>query len=454
MHSGIGDMRQSKIRYVIVLFGLVLIFGGYLRIKSLSGTRVSHPLRADAGQYFRYAYNMRFHHVYSKQFGGESKEHVNPVPDAVRTPGYPLVLSFFMDARPSGRTLYKILIFQLIISVLTLYLAFELFRKFLPAGMALAASFLTALSPHLIVANSYILTETLFCFILVLAAFQVGFLTVRPAGWLAGVTGAIIGFAALVKPSLQYFPVVMAMWLFIHYGPKKGLRLFLALLAGFMLVFSPWIIRNIVTLKASSDNRLKINFLHHGMYPDFTYDGDEKSYGFPYRFDPRSEEIQKSVSSVLTEIRRRFQTEPWQHLKWYLLKKPAAFWGWNIVQGQGDAFVYPVVSTPYASNGIFRGTHQFMYYLHWPLVLLGLCGCLIAWRPVTQAWEATELSIPMARFISLLLGYFIFIHIIGTPFPRYSVPLRPFLYGMALYALHVIITINKNNAVSSKPGES
>ena len=450
-------MRQGKLRYVILLFGLVLILGGYLRIKSLSGTRVDPPLQADAGQYFSYAYNMRFHHVYSKQADSWLKEDVNLVPDAVRTPGYPLVLSFLMDARPSGRTLDKILIFQLIISVLTLYIAFELFRKFLPVHGALAASFLTALSPHLIVANSYVLTETLFCFILVLAALQVGFLAARPAGWLAGMAGAIIGFAALVKPGLQYFPVVMAMWLLVHYGRKKGLWLFLALLAGFMLVFSPWIIRNIVTLKASSDNRLKINFLHHGMYPDFTYDGVKKSYGFPYRFDPRSEEIKKSVSSVLTEISRRFQTEPWQHLKWYLLKKPVAFWGWNIVQGQGDAldaFVYPVTSTPYASNGIFRWTHQFMYYLHWPLVLLGLCGCLIAWCPVTRAREATGLSTPIARFISLLLGYFIFIHMIGTPFPRYSFPLRPFLYGMALYALYAILTIKRNYAVSSKPGES
>ena len=185
-------MRQGKFHYVIVLFGLVFILGGYLRIESLSGTRVPHPLQADAGQYFRYAYNMRFNHVYSKQFGGESKEHVNPVPDAVRTPGYPLFLSLLMDARPSGRALNKILIFQLIISVLTLYIAFELFRKFLPVHGALAASFLTALSPHLIVANSYILTETLFCFILVLAALLVGFLSVRPAGWLAGMAGRAV----------------------------------------------------------------------------------------------------------------------------------------------------------------------------------------------------------------------------------------------------------------------
>jgi hypothetical protein len=43
---------------------------------------------------------------------------------------------------------------------------------------------------------------------------------------------------------------------------------------------------------------------------------------------------------------------------------------------------------------------------------------------------------------------------IGAPFPRYSVPLRPFLYGMALYALYVIVTMKINNADSSKPGES
>jgi hypothetical protein len=38
----------------------------------------------------------------------------------------------------------------------------------------------------------------------------------------------------------------------------------------------------------------------------------------------------------------------------------------------------------------------------------------------------------VARFVSLVLLYFTAMHMVGAPFPRYSIPLRPFLYGMGL----------------------
>jgi len=71
---------------------------------------------------------------------------------------------------------------------------------------------------------------------------------------------------------------------------------------GFALAFLPWIGRNMITLNMSTDNRLMTGSLHHGMYPDFMYDGVPESRGYPYRHDPHSEEIGKNISSVLKEI--------------------------------------------------------------------------------------------------------------------------------------------------------
>jgi hypothetical protein len=100
-----------------------------------------------------------------------------------------------------------------------------------------------------------------------------------------------IAFTALVRPILQFFPFVMAFLLIVQYGRKRGLHFLVAFLAGFTLVFSPWLIRNTMTIKSFSDNKLKINFLHHGLYPDFTYDNVKESYGYPYLYDPQSKEI-------------------------------------------------------------------------------------------------------------------------------------------------------------------
>jgi len=427
-------MAKNEIRWTIVFLGLVFILGFYLRIESLSGTQVIYPLRADAGQYFTYAYNLRFHQTYSKKIGTPSEKKFKPKPDSLRSPGYPLSISMLVDAIPTGKTIHKILFFQVILSMLTLLLSFLFFKSFLPIYCALLASFFTALSPHLIVANSYILTETLFCFMLVFCGFFLSLFASHRSYWLLVILGMTIAFAALVRPSMQFFPIVMALLLIVQYGRKRGLHLIAALLAGFILVFSPWLIRNTMTFKSFSDNRLKINFLHHGIYPDFTYENVKESYGFPYRYDPQSKKIGKSIDSVLNEIQKRVRAEPVKYFRWYLIKKPFAYWSWNIVQGQGDVFIYSVSKTPYASNLIFQWTHKMMHFLHWPLVLLSLIGSLLVWI-FPHILSGTKNTIFVARFVSVLLLYFTLLHMIGAPFPRYSVPLRPFQYGMALYCL-------------------
>jgi hypothetical protein len=335
----------------------------------------------------------------------------------------------------------------MILSNLVLVLAYCLYIRFLSDYWAIAALLLTSLSPHLIVANSYLLTETLFCLFLVSSGWLLSLFFLRPSLYLATAIGLVLGVATLIKPGLQYFPLILAVILIVYYGKSRGLHFAALLLLGYIVILSPWIIRNLKMFHSISDNTLKINFLHHGMYPEFKYDGLEKSYGFPYRYDPRSGEISKSTASVLIEIARRFRHEPVQHLKWYLFRKPAVFWSWNIIQGVGDAFIYPVHHTPYQSNLFFRWTHRLMHYLHWPVVLLCAAGSLMVWLPRLN-YKYPYNSLYIARFISALLLYFTAIHGIGAPFPRYSVPLRPFLYGMAIFCLHMLYTSIKSRKVN------
>jgi hypothetical protein len=74
-----------------------------------------------------------------------------------------------------------------------------------------------------------------------------------------------------------------------------------------------------------------------------------------------------------------------------------------------------------------------MKTLHAPLIWLGIVGCILAWLPgVALTLGSGALS--SVRFISLLLLFFTLLHMVGAPFPRYSVPLRPLIYGMAVFA--------------------
>jgi 4-amino-4-deoxy-L-arabinose transferase-like glycosyltransferase len=426
--------------------GLTTIIGLYLRSESWIGTTVRRPLQSDASDYFYYAFNMSYHDTYSREISQSADAKYKPTPDAVRSPGYPLVLSFLIDGPPGRKLIKKIQLFQMLVSTLTLILAFFFFKSFLPPLLGGVAALLMALSPHLIIFNSYILSETLFCFTLVLIGLLICRYVRQPSWWFSIVLGSILGIGSLVRPSLQFFPLVLAIMLSIHYGRKAGLKLAFLILLGFILTMSPWYIRNIITLGKASDTSLMIKFLHHGLYPDFKYKQKQESYRRPYKYDPRSEKISKNLISVFKEIKTRFRAHPLKHLEWFLIKKPALFWSWNTVQGHGDVFVYYVSNTPFSQNKTFQWTHRLMRIIHGPLVLMSFLGSLLVWI-VPQSAKINDNIIFSVRFVGALLLYYTILHMIGVPFPRYSVPLRPFQYGMAMFFLYNFYKIVKTRKV-------
>ena len=123
---------------------------------------------------------------------------------------------------------------------------------------------------------------------------------------------------------------------------------------------------------------------------------------------------------------------PIEHLQWYLLGKPVTLFSWDIIQGKGDVFIYPVVRTPYHEWAHFKITHEIMRFIHLPLVIFPVIGSFIAWVPKDKL-RLKKPGLFTVRCISLLFGYFILLHIAGAPFPRYSIPIQPIIYGMALF---------------------
>jgi hypothetical protein len=150
--------------------------------------------------------------------------------------------------------------------------------------------------------------------------------------------------------------------------------------------------------------------------------------------------------SVLEEIKTRFRADPLKHLEWFLLKKPALFWSWNTVQGHGDVFVYYVSNTPFSEKKTFQWTHRLMQLIHGPLVFMSLLGSLLVWI-VPQSARINGNITFIVRFVGALLLYYTILHMIGVPFPRYSVPLRPFQYGMAMFFLYNFYKIVKTRKV-------
>ena len=223
---------------------------------------------------------------------------------------------------------------------------------------------------------------------------------------------------------------------FCFFKKKKGAALALFLVIGFCAVWGPWTLRNIVVKPRKSTPAVQT--IHKGMYPNLTYNNDSRTYGIPNHFDPTWDQL-RDMKSVVQEIIRRFKKEPLRYIRWYIFGKPAMFFSWNMIVGMGDVFIYPVFTSPYHhSNGIFGLTHRLMKSLHGSLCVLALITSLFLWLPVAGKM-LPENDLLVARFISLLIFYFILVHIAGTPLPRYSVPLRPFVYGLAMLGIRLAV---------------
>ncbi|MCA9324580.1 glycosyltransferase family 39 protein [Candidatus Saccharibacteria bacterium] len=426
---------------------LLILLALYLRLHAVLHTEVIAPVRADAADYYAYAYNLRYAGVYSAAKPWDQKYEIGALEaDAVRSPGYPLFVAPFVSGMPDRTTLTNIVVVQALISTLSVLIAYLLYRRFLAPPWALTAGLLTCLSPHLISMNVYILTESLFTFLLLLTLWLFTLYQSQERITYVFLAGLMLGAATLTRPSLQYFiaPMLIMIYLYLPAGHRSKAMITLSM--GLLVLIGPWHIRNVMSTGEVSDSRLMVNFLHHGMYPDFQYRGQVESTGFPYRYDPDAAEISKDIPSVLSAIEQEFARQPARQLHWYLIGKPETFWSWDIVQGMGDVFVYEVQSSPYFGAPLFQGTHWLMKAIHYPIVVLGMLAAVLVWLP---RWGVSIDGgvLFAARSVSLLLLYYTAMHMVGAPFPRYSVPLQPFLFGMAVFCLVMLRAMWGRSAV-------
>jgi len=415
----------------------VFTAGLYLRIEMANKTVVNKPIMKDAAQYYQYAYNLATYGVYSLQRPNPIDD-FTPVPDAHRTPGYSLFLLPFIKVSPALKMVRLVVVTQAIISALTILTAFVFFRSFLSGPWALGGAFLVAISPHLVAFNIYVLTESLFTFFLVLLGWSMSAVAQNKSRLHALIAGLVLGLSLLIRPTMLYFIAFLIPAFFVFFQKKKAWVLAVFLIIGFGLTYGPWVLRNKLVRPVKST--LAIATIHKGMYPNLIYNNDSKTYGFPNLFDEQWEQRQ-DMSSVLREIFRRFKNEPLEYLRWYLIGKPSMFFSWDMIVGMGDVFIYPVLTSPYHHHrGFFGLTHRVMNSLHGLLTILALLTSIFVWFPLAKKM-LSEKGLIVARFVSLLLIYFILVHIIGTPLPRYSVPLRPFIYGLSVLGIHLMVAV-------------
>ena len=386
-------------------------------------TPVIDPLRADAGQYAIYGYNLATHGVFSGQYPTEQ-----PQPDGYRSPGYPLLVAAALALVGTPGYYPLLLAANAVLGALTCAVVVALGALFLPLWGAALAGVLLAVSPHHISLGNYVLSETLFGLALTACLYLLARGRVsRRAATLLG-AGGCAALAWATNPVFALLPplaAAVAVW-----RDRRLLRPMLVFLLPLVVAVGAWQARDWLNVPAdgrTAQTRALDNFII-GSHPEFTAQ---------YRANPRDPAnaanldiaaVGGSWARYLRLLTPRLLAEPLHYAQWYLVEKPRLLWDWNLLVGHGDIYVYEVTTSYYDKSLPMRLSYDLMRGLHPVLLLLALAGVALAWR-------RRRGGPPAVGLLYLALGCVSLVYVVLQAEARYSVPLRPLLYLGAVYAL-------------------
>ena len=170
----------------------------------------------------------------------------NPALGTIRTPGYPMLIAAIYAV--VGRVPGWVTLIQLMLDGLTMLLVWQIGRQLFYETVGLMGAFIAALSLNATAASLYLLSDTLFTFLLVLAVYFLSRYWRQQRNRWIGISGLVLGLAALVRPIALYLaPLWIVLVLMLHWRQKdlkQSYRGVLTLGAIFILVVAPWFWRN------------------------------------------------------------------------------------------------------------------------------------------------------------------------------------------------------------------
>jgi 4-amino-4-deoxy-L-arabinose transferase-like glycosyltransferase len=424
--------------WLLLLFVGVFAFG--FRFYYVTHAQVLQPVnlpnvRGDAVDYYSYARNLTQHGVFSK-----APEGTTPlVADSYRDPGYPLFLASWMNIFGQWDSWYgAVLLSQSLLGALTVVLALCLSRSWMPTPWLAAAGLLMAVWPHSVAMSSYLLSETLFGFLVALGLFLLRIAIDRHSNRWAAAGGLGFSLAALTNAVLLPCAPLLALYLLVR-RQLSPMMCASMVVATFALV-APWTIRNASLPPSdsfsSSSGRALINLVQ-GSWPSM-----HSAYQAAMKHDPNGIMIMTVINQEIATIQahptvglariwRRMASHPDEYIRWYL-SKPALLWGWNIRIGQGDVYVYPTRNSPFQTDPVYHIAAAICHAINPWLFVLTIAGCLLALLPRLQAPPSLVVTALTLLFVTAIYS-------VLQAEPRYSIPFRGLEILLAMFATRLSV---------------
>lgn len=411
------------------------IIGVLLRLYYVTHAQVFQPLdlpnaRADAVDYYRYAWNLAHHGVFASDLPGAATLH----PDSFRDPGYPLFLAIGLHATASYDYWYAgILIAQALLGGIAITLAGLAFAGRMPNPWLAGALLLAAVWPHSIAMCSYVLSENVVAFLVVLGILALRWAPRSKSAWRLIIPGIVFGAAGLTNSVL--LPVAPCIAVFLVWRRCVPWRAAVLLLAASLALPTLWWVRN-ATLEsgATSSQRAVINLVQ-GSWPTY-----HAAYQLAMKGDPVGKQTSDAIDAEIATFRQgmapglsnlaiRMAHMPMRMAAWYA-SKPALLWGWDIRIGQGDIYVYPTRNSPFKNLPAWRVIESLCVALNPLLMLLTLGGVVLV---LARSPDIEQVGTGITLLIVTL------VYAVLQSEPRYSVPFRTLEMLLAASAAAAVV---------------
>jgi 4-amino-4-deoxy-L-arabinose transferase-like glycosyltransferase len=422
--------EREALRFAAVVAALTLLAFA-LRAAYFTGATVPVPIVGDIGDYWKYAWNLVHHGVFSHANPSDAV----PAPDSWRGPGYPFFLSLCLRAAQDDVMAAVRLAqwTQIVLGSLLVPLTVAVGRRWLTRDQALVAGAAVALWPHLIVFASTLLSETVFALLLLLALWLLALARERGKPALMFAAGVTAGLATLVNPLLLLFPPVLAL-LLAWRGQRRQAG---ALLVAFALVVGAWSWRNAdLPPGASSAERARANFVQ-GSWPLYHAAQNDRfrdpiAAGYFNGIEREIELVNANPRAGYAHVFDRLRSEPASYALWYLYK-PWLLWDWGVRVGWGDVYFLETRRSPFERVAIFRAVYVVAKALNPVVFLLALLAALASLATLRRLPQAPEPAVARLQ-VALLCCYVTAVHTVLQAEPRYAIAYRPLELLLAVSA--------------------
>jgi len=221
----------------IIIVGLALIIRIVWAIiaPEVDPFLVQSPLLGDAASYDRIAKSL---------MAGTGFVDSSSQPEAFWPPLYPAFLALLYSLAGYSLEIARMVqaLLGSVVPVAAYFISVRLFSRRVAWLSAIGLIFY----PHLVYFNTWLIAESLFMALMVIALWAIGPVVEKPVVVRIALAGVLFGLAALTKPFMLFVMPFLALWLFLASNERLSRRFLAVAVLAFVTaaVILPWTIRN------------------------------------------------------------------------------------------------------------------------------------------------------------------------------------------------------------------